>query len=260
MSAPATMSSLFDVDVEKYFSNKDVLTIDNAKFKKSATGGVEAGAVHQIGLSLAPAKDSIQWNLCPGSSKGCRGCCLTTTARQTWPAAVKARLLRTRFLMEKRPAALAQIAREMGRERRKATAAGMKLAVRFNTLSDVDAVATFKSIMDPADQYLDYTKVAARYAKFLVGGFPANYHLTFSRSEENHATALDFVRAGGTATVVVADESVRDAMLANGWCGLPAVDGDLSDRRWQDKPGSWVVLIAKGRAKKDTSGFVVRSV
>jgi len=41
--------------------------------------------------------------------------------------------------------------------------------------------------------------------------------------------------------------------------GLPVVSGDDSDVRHLDKRGAVVALFAKGKAKKDMSGFVVRA-
>ena len=79
--------------------------------------------------------------------------------------------------------------------------------------------------------------------------------------------AKEWLRAGGNAAVVVAaagSSKRKDAkrvarqLVASGWQGFPCIDGDLSDVRFRDQPGSWVVLYAKGDALKDSSGFVVR--
>ncbi len=39
--------------------------------------------------------------------------------------------------------------------------------------------------------------------------------------------------------------------------GFPVIDGDISDTRFLDSQGVIVGLKAKGKAKQDTSGFVV---
>ena len=44
------------------------------------------------------------------------------------------------------------------------------------------------------------------------------------------------------------------------WLGRKVIDGDAHDLRFLDPEGVIVGLKAKGRAKKDTSGFVVRGV
>jgi hypothetical protein len=42
--------------------------------------------------------------------------------------------------------------------------------------------------------------------------------------------------------------------------GLDCIDGDKDDLRFLDPKGVVVWLSAKGKAKKDTSGFVVRDL
>jgi hypothetical protein len=42
--------------------------------------------------------------------------------------------------------------------------------------------------------------------------------------------------------------------------GLQCIDGDNSDIRHVDPKGVIVALYAKGKAKKDTSGFVIDSL
>jgi hypothetical protein len=41
------------------------------------------------------------------------------------------------------------------------------------------------------------------------------------------------------------------------YMGLPVIDGDETDLRFLDPKGVIVGLKAKGKAKKDTSGFVI---
>ncbi len=50
----------------------------------------------------------------------------------------------------------------------------------------------------------------------------------------------------------------REKVLAKHWQGLPIVDGDSDDLRILDPKGGHIVsLYAKGKAKRDTTGFVV---
>jgi hypothetical protein len=49
----------------------------------------------------------------------------------------------------------------------------------------------------------------------------------------------------------------RDVYDKATWQGYPVVDGDKDDLRFLDPKGGHIVaLYAKGKAKKDTSGFV----
>jgi hypothetical protein len=101
-------------------------------------------------------------------------------------------------------------------------------------------------------QFYDYTKIANRNTDHIP-----NYHLTWSYSNASPKyaammqTALD--RGMNVATVF------RKAFdYANTWMGLPVVNGDADDLRILDPKGGHIVaLYAKGKAKKDTSGFVV---
>jgi hypothetical protein len=51
---------------------------------------------------------------------------------------------------------------------------------------------------------------------------------------------------------------VFEKVLPATYKGIPVINGDESDVRFMDKPGVVVGLKAKGEAKADSSGFVVR--
>jgi len=105
--------------------------------------------------------------------------------------------------------------------------------------------------MFPLSQFYDYTKVVKRaYTKL-----PDNYHITLSYSEADMKYAdevvMAVVKTGVNMAVVF-----RDKLPAT-FRGLQVIDGDKDDLRFLDPKGVVVGLIAKGRAKKDTSGFVI---
>ena len=104
--------------------------------------------------------------------------------------------------------------------------------------------------MFPNVQFYDYTKLENR----IVGQtLPANYHLTFSRAEDNDHK-LDDVLKHTSAAVVFSGE------LPATWRGYPVIDGDEHDARFTDAgPGVIIGLTAKGKARHDASGFVVPS-
>ena len=87
----------------------------------------------------------------------------------------------------------------------------------------------------------------------LKGSLPSNYHLTFSRSEANEAQALDVLKAGGNVACVFSGS------LPETYLGFRVINGDESDLRFLDPSGVIVGLKAKGKAKKDASGFVIHS-
>ena len=105
--------------------------------------------------------------------------------------------------------------------------------------------------MFPLSQFYDYTKVIKRAYQDL----PDNYHITLSYSEADMKYADEVVMAvvntGVNMAVVFRDK------LPDTFRGLRVIDGDKDDLRFLDPKGVVVGLIAKGRAKKDTSGFVI---
>ena len=84
--------------------------------------------------------------------------------------------------------------------------------------------------------------------------FPSNYHLTFSRSENNDKKCEMVLLMGGNVAVVFRNQ------LPKTWKGFEVVNGDETDLRFLDKKGVVVGLIEKGMAKKDATGFVVEGV
>jgi len=87
--------------------------------------------------------------------------------------------------------------------------------------------------------------------QFLRGELPENYHLTFSRKENNQAKVELVSSMGGNVAVVF-------NKLPQTYLGKPVVDGDKSDLRFLDPKGVIVGLLAKGKGKQDKTGFVVQ--
>jgi hypothetical protein len=55
-------------------------------------------------------------------------------------------------------------------------------------------------------------------------------------------------------------DTKKGCELPDLWYGYEVVDGDSTDLRFLDPKGGYVIgLRAKGKARKDTSGFVVQS-
>jgi len=61
---------------------------------------------------------------------------------------------------------------------------------------------TGAGVDDPDVQFYDYTKSTRRAIAHAFGDMPANYHLTFSRSECNDRDALNVLARGGNVAVV----------------------------------------------------------
>ena len=231
------------------------LTIDgNPKTIKGNAQGITTGILH-----LWPNK-----TICPHAT-ACMGLCIKQTGRagiikkgEKTNVIIEARKRKTKAFMDDPTAFISSIIKGIGALERKAERQGTKPAVRLNGTSDIPweilmDMQTFQGV-----QFYDYTKSAKRAIQWAKGRMPANYHLTFSRSEINEEECLEVLAAGGNVAVVF-DTAKKDA-LPTTWHGRKVIDGDKTDLRFLDPRGVVVGLKAKGRnAKKDTSGFVVKT-
>jgi len=80
---------------------------------------------------------------------------------------------------------------------------------------------------------------------------PDNYHLTFSKKENNDKDVSKAIDAGMNVAVVF-------SVLPETYMGLPVISGDETDIRINDLPNVIIGLKAKGNAKRDKTGFVVK--
>jgi hypothetical protein len=205
-------------------------------------------------MYLAPAQLS-GYQTC-ASAKECIEGCLHTAGNPVYmKAKEKARIARTRFFFERRAEFYALLAHEIRSFVRKCKKLGLKPAIRLNGTSDIvwEKVAPSIFAEFPEVVFYDYTKHAKRMR--MNWNKPSNYFLVFSRQLSNHEDALSIARSGQNIAVVF-----RTKQLPQFWHGLSVINGDKTDLRFLDPFGSVVVgLSAKGKAKKDSSGFVVEN-
>ena len=91
------------------------------------------------------------------------------------------------------------------------------------------------------------------------GLYRDNVNFTFSRSEENEGNAFEILDDGGQVAFVFRKK------IPSKYKGYTVINGDLTDLRFTDREvfnipadrGFIVGLTAKGKAKKDTTGFVI---
>ena len=234
-----------------------LLGIDtNAKTIKGEKYGIKTAILY-----LMPAKQGGT-QLCPMAKiAACEKACLFTAGRGAMNSVYLSRLRKTLYFNQYRDLFMQQLHNELIRERAKAKRKGYKLIVRLNGTSDIRweniPVSGYANIMEalPDIIYYDYTKLANRK------NVPANYDLTFSYSgvPAYAPYVAKAVANGERIAVVFRDRAIVERMLANGetFLGLPIVDGDNSDIRHLEPKGVIVALYAKGKARKDQSGFVV---
>jgi hypothetical protein len=209
-------------------------------------------------LYLAPGNLS-GFEVCPRRSPGCTDACLHTAGNPVYfRGKERARIARTRFAFEEFDLFRALLVGELCAYILKAKQVDLIPVVRLNGTSDLLWEKLFPSLFSrfPLTQFYDYTKIGSRMA---TGSRPTNYDLTFSRSETNHAECHQVLASGGRVAIVIGNAgiSAHPRPFAASFEGYPTIDADKHDLRFLEPPSSWAVLRAKGRARKDASGFVV---
>lgn len=218
--------------------------------------GTEYGVLTGI-LYLAPSDESGVINTCPNASPGCRAACLFTAGRGAFNNVKQGRIKKTLWFHRDRQGFLRQLIKDITALIKKANKAGMLAAVRLNGTSDIaweSLKMDGKNLMEhfPSINFYDYTKAPFRIAQYAMGKLPTNYHLTFSRSETNQ-NEVDALWLTSVNVAIV----FRGGLPAS-YQGRSVVDGDVSDIRFNDPEGCIVGLKAKGRARKNDSGFIVQ--
>jgi len=157
----------------------------------------------------------------------------------------KARLNRTNFFFNDRSAFLKQLTKEIKSAINSAQRKGLKATFRLNGTSDIrwENYGIIQKFSDHV--FYDYTKIYNRK------NIPSNYHLTFSRAESNHKETLSALVNGLNVAAVFRNE------LPKTYLNKKVINGDKHDLRFLDPKHCIVGLIAKGKAKKDLSGFVI---
>jgi hypothetical protein len=225
-----------------------LLSTANPKIQK----GTKLGYLSFI-LHLAPATLSGR-ETCPKRTAGCTAACLNTAGRggmfkkgETTNMIQKARIRKTEYFFNDRAGFMADLVSDINKAIKFAAKQGLTPVFRLNGTSDLSwekyEAALGKNIFELFDyvQFYDYTKVLGRKVKHLK-----NYHLTFSKADGNDADVAEALLQG-MSVVAVYDEIPA---------GVPSADE--TDLRFLDPKGIMLGLKAKGKAKKDYSGFVIR--
>jgi hypothetical protein len=228
-----------------------LLSTANPKIQK----GTEKGYLSFI-LHLAPS-DLSGRNTCPKATPGCAAACLNTAGRggmfkkgENTNMIQKARIRKTNYFFHDRDAFMEDLVTDIMKAVNFARRKGLKPVFRLNGTSDLswEKYPTrygAENIFDqfPTLQFYDYTKVLGRK----VANIP-NYHLTFSAADGNDADVEQALAQGMNVTVVY--DKIPEGVYS----------ADEDDLRFLDPKVGIIGLKAKGRAKKDTSGFVKRTI
>lgn len=241
---------------------KQLLSIDtNAKTVKGQKQGYMTGILY-----LAPS-DLSGYQVCPMAKKAkCEEGCLNKAGRGAFNSVQQARVNKTKYFFENRQQFMLDLVASIEALIRKAGREGFVPVVRLNGTSDIKwenirfdytfmhgkirEVSIFELFSEL--QFYDYTKIPNRK------NVPNNYDVTFSYSGTN--TFARYVEQAFDNGERVAVVFRNKADIPNHFAGLECINGDDSDLRFLEPKNKVVALYAKGKAKKDTSGFVVDMV
>jgi hypothetical protein len=237
-----------------------LLSTGNPKVLKGMKQGYNTYILH-----LAPANVS-GYETCPKRTAGCTAACLNTAGRggmfkkgESTNVIQEARKRKTRMFFENRELFMQLIVKDITLAIKQSVKLGLIPVIRLNGTSDL-AFEKYSVIRDgveynnifeafPEIQFYDYTKILGRKVKDIK-----NYNLTFSAADGNDLDVMKAIQQGYNVATVFGLKKTE--VMPEYYMGRPVFNGDESDLRFLDPKGVVVGLYAKGKAKKDTSGFV----
>jgi hypothetical protein len=238
----------------------NLLSVGNPKTLKGMAQGYNTYILH-----LAPASLSGH-NVCPKATAGCISACLNTAGRggmfkrgENTNTIQKARIRKTQLFYDNRTEFMSLLVKDILLGIKQSAGKGLVPVFRLNGTSDIAfekypvsmGGIQYNNIFEafPNVTFYDYTKILGRK----VNNIP-NYSLTFSAADGNDNDVYAAISQGyNIATVFGIKKTLPMPEFYN---GLPVFNGDESDLRFLDPKGVVVGLYAKGKAKKDTTGFV----
>ena len=245
-----------------------LLSTGNPKTLKGMKEGYNTYILH-----LAPYTLSGR-NTCPKATAGCAAACLNTAGRggmfkkgENTNTIQQARIRKTQLFYNDREQFMSLLIKDIELAIKQSERQGLIPVIRLNGTSDIPfekyevkrAGKTYNNIFSafPDIQFYDYTKVLGRK----IGNI-SNYSLTFSAADGNDNDVMKAWQSGYNIAMVFGIKKtlpMPDSVdfYGNGFhAKAPVFNGDESDLRFLDPRGVVVGLYAKGKAKKDTSGFV----
>lgn len=237
-----------------------LLSTGNPKTLKGLATGYNTYILH-----LAPANLS-GFETCPKRTTGCTAACLNTAGRggmfkkgETTNTIQKARIRKTRLFFEDRITFMNLLVKDIELAIKQSARLNLIPVFRLNGTSDI-AFEKYEVLRNgqtyaniffafPEVIFYDYTKILGRKIKFIP-----NYSLTFSAADGNDADVQKAIAQGYNVATVFGIK--KTLPMPETYLGRPVFNGDESDLRFLDPKGVIVGLYAKGKAKKDTTGFV----
>ena len=208
-------------------------------------------------LYLAPYnQNSKKINICPKASKGCAKSCLFSAGRGAFSNVINSRLNKTEYFLHDKKTFINQLSNELIKINKKASKNTNQTLIRLNGTSDLDFIYLLKKYasFDISNyqnlHFYDYTKILGKVKKYAND---KNYTLTFSRAEDNEKDIFEAINYGANVSAVFSGD------LPKQYKGIPVYDGDKTDNEMLKFKSVILGLKAKGKAKKDTTGFVINN-
>ena len=237
-----------------------LLSVGNPKTLKGMKEGYNTYILH-----LAPGSLSGK-NTCPKATAGCLNACLNTAGRggmfkrgENTNTIQQARIRKTQLFYNDRQQFMELLVKDINLAIKQSAKLGLIPVFRLNGTSDIAwekypvtiGNITYSNIFAYFGhvQFYDYTKVLGRKVSHI-----SNYSLTFSAADGNDLDVLLARKQGYNIATVFGIK--KGSPMPESYMGLPVFNGDESDLRFLDPKQVVVGLYAKGKAKKDTSGFV----
>jgi hypothetical protein len=237
-----------------------LLSVGNPKVLKGIKQGYNTYILH-----LAPANLS-GYETCPKRTTGCTAACLNTAGRggmfkkgETTNNIQKARIRKAKMFFENRAEFMADLVKDIELAIKQSEKKGLIPVFRLNGTSDLSFEkyevirngVLYRNIFSAfADNiFYDYTKILGRK----IANIP-NYSLTFSAADGNDNDVAKAITQGYNIATVFGIK--KTLPMPDSYLGLPVFNGDESDLRFLDPKQVIVGLYAKGKAKKDETGFV----
>jgi hypothetical protein len=237
-----------------------LLSTGNPKVLKGLAQGFNTYILH-----LAPA-DLSGYETCAKRTAGCTAACLNLAGRggmfkkgESTNVIQQARIRKTKMFFEDRITFMNLLVKDIELAIKQSKRMGLIPVFRMNGTSDLafekyEVVRNgklFRNIFDAFAEvtFYDYTKILGRKIADIK-----NYSLTFSAADGNDNDVAKAITQGYNVAVVFGIK--KTLPMPETYQGLPVFNGDESDLRFLDPKGVVVGLYAKGKAKKDTTGFV----
>jgi hypothetical protein len=238
----------------------NLLSVGNPKTLKGMQQGYNTYILH-----LAPGSLSGK-NTCPKATAGCLSACLNTAGRggmfkrgENTNTIQQARIRKTQLFYNNRDEFMSLLVKDILLAIKQSNRLNLIPVIRLNGTSDISfekypvsmGGIQYNNIFEafPNITFYDYSKVLGRKVNHI-----SNYSLTFSAADGNDNDVREAIKQGYNIAVVFGIK--KTLPMPDTYLGLPVYNGDESDLRFLDPKGVIVGLYAKGKAKKDTSGFV----